>query len=228
MRSTVVESNSPQTKRKREDAGLDERQAKTAEVTETAHIRTSLERDVDDLKRDVRALKEAVVTNERFESFREELTARLEATEHRVRAEIAESRAHTDTRFASVRGQISELRTETRGEFRAARREIAELRTELRGEIAKLRTELRGEMAELQTELRGEMTELRTELRGEMTELRTEVRGDIEGLRLETTARFESLDSRLKLVVGLLCAGLTLYTGTTVSLMLLLFRSMVG
>ncbi len=195
MRSTVVESNSPQTKRKREDAGLDQRQAKTAEVTETAHIRTSLERDVDDLKRDVRALKEAVVTNERFESFREELTARLETTEQRIRAEITEFRAQTDARFASVHGTMSELRAETRGEFKVVRREMAGLRTELRGELA---------------------------------ELRTEVRGDIEGLRLETNARFESLDSRLKLVVGLLCAGLTLYTGTTVSLMLLLFRSMVG
>ena len=105
----------------------------------------------------------------------------------------------TEDRFVSFRDEI------------VARSEASEER--VKGEIATLR----GEIATL----RGEIENLRTEFHGEIENLRTELRGEIEKLGAVMEARF-------KLIVWLLGAGLTLYTGTTISLMVFLFRSVAA
>ena len=112
----------------------------------------------------------------------------------------------TEDRFVSFRDEI------------VARSEASEER--VKGDIATLRGEiatLRGEIATL----RGEIENLRTEFHGEIENLRTELRGEIEKLGAVMEARF-------KLIVWLLGAGLTLYTGTTISLMVFLFRSVAA
>lgn len=54
------------------------------------------------------------------------------------------------------------------------------------------------------------------------------VMDEIAALRAEMVAGHTSLEARLKLIVWLMGAGLTLYTGTTISLMVLLFQSVVA
>ena len=178
MRRAAVESGpaSANWKLRLKESGFDDEQAQAVlEVTGAGEDRRELADDVAELSQGVAALKlRATATEDRFDSFRDEIVARIEAAEERVKAEIAT------------------LGTELRGENR-------ELRTELRGEIANVRTELHGEIANLRTELRGEIAKL----------------GAV-------------MDARFKLIVWLLGAGLTLYTGTTISLMILLFRSVAA
>ena len=57
---------------------------------------------------------------------------------------------------------------------------------------------------------------------------RDEMNARFEGFRGEVNARFDGLDGRLRLILSFMGAGLTLYTGTTVSLMILLFRDLVS
>ncbi|MXW01237.1 MAG: hypothetical protein F4X59_06800 [Holophagales bacterium] len=106
-----------------------------------------------------------------------------------------------------------------------ARLEASEER--VKSEIAGVRSE----MALLRTDLHGEIADVRGEgatLRGEVAELRTELRVGLDGLKGEWNARFESLEKRMVLIVWLMGVGLTLYTGTTVSLMVLLFRNVAA
>ena len=165
MRRLAVQSASTNWKLRLKESGFDDEQAQAVlDVTGAGEEPREVVDDVAELGQDVAALKlRATATEDRFESFRDEIVARIEASEERLKGEIAELRIVT-------RSGIEKLRAETRGE-------IAELRTELRGEIEKL--------------------------------------GAV-------------MDARFKLIVWLLGAGLTLYTGTTISLMVLLFRSIAA
>lgn len=178
MRRTAVESGAASTKWKLrlKESGFDDEQAQAVlDVTGADKDRREAAADMAELGQEVTALKlRAAATEDRFDSFRDEIVARIEASEERVKAEIAT------------------------------------LGTELRGENANLRTELQGGIAGLRTELRGENENLRTELRGEIAKLSA------------------VMEARFKLIVWLLGAGLTLYTGTTISLMVLLFRSVAA
>ena len=200
MRRTAVECEAASTnwKLRLKESGFDDEQAQAVlEVTGAGEERREGADDVAELSQEVTALKlRATATEDRFDHFRDEIVARIEASEERVK------------------GEIATLGTELRGD-------IATLGTELRSENAKLRTELLGENEKLRTELLGENANLRTEVRGEIENLRIEVRGEIAKLGAVMEARF-------KLIVWLLGAGLTLYTGTTISLMVLLFRSVAA
>ncbi len=57
---------------------------------------------------------------------------------------------------------------------------------------------------------------------------RDEMNARFEGFRGEVNARFDGLDGRLRLILWFMGVGLTLYTGTTVSLMILLFRDLLS
>lgn len=111
-----------------------------------------------------------------------------------------------------VKSEIALLRTES-GAFR----------TEMRGEISLLRTEA----GAFRTEMRGEIAAVHTRIDG----LRDAVNARFDGVRDEMNARFErvdakfdGLDSRLKLILWFMGVGVTLYAGTTVSLVMILFR----
>ncbi len=227
MQSTVVESHMASTRRSLKESGFDDRQAQAlVEMIGTAAERRVLLADVAELKHDVAELKHDVaLLNERFDGLRGEIVARIEASEERVKNEIASVRSEAAAFRAEVQGDMVELRTETQGS-------IAELRAETQGSIAELRTEMQGSIAELRTEMQGSIAELRTEMRSSIAELRTEMRSSIAELRTETqrdiamlAGRIDGLDGRLKLVLWFMGIGLTLYTGTTISLMILLFRN---
>ena len=87
-------------------------------------------------------------------------------------------------------------------------------------------------------ELRGEITELRavtdTRFKAQSKEMDArfeaqskETNARFDGLREEMNARFGSVEARLRIFAWLIGVGLTLYTGTTVSLMVLLFRAVI-
>ena len=199
------------------EAGFDDRQAQAiASMTGGGASSRGLDGDVENLERDVETLKEASVRTDAFDGFREEVVARTEASEERVKGSVVELGGRMDREFTAVRGEVAELGVHTNGEFTAVRGEVTKLRAHMDGEF----TAVRGEIAELRahmdggfTAVRGEIAELRARMDGEFKAVRTEIRG---------------IESRLKLVIGFLGAGLTLYAGTTVSLMILLFRTTAG
>ncbi len=104
-----------------------------------------------------------------------------------------------------------------RGEFKAFRGEIV-ARLEASEERVK------NEIAELRTDMQSGITELRAETQSDIAELRTEMRSGFAAVH----GRIDSLEERLKLMLWFLGIGLTLYTGTTISLMVLLFRNVLS
>lgn len=79
---------------------------------------------------------------------------------------------------------------------------------------------VKGEIAAVHTRIDG----LRDEVNARFAGLRNEVNARFDGVRDDMNARFAGVDRQLKVVMWFLGAGLTLYAGTTVSLVLLLFR----
>ncbi len=131
--------------------------------------------------------------------------------------------------------------TSTSGEWLTLRTDLAELRrdvTVLKQDVAVLKQQtaslnerfdsFRDEVAARIEASEGRVKNEIASVRGEIATLCTEIRGHVEALRLEAKATAKGQDDRTKLIVWLLGAGLTLYTGTVVSLMFLLFRSVVA
>ena len=115
--------------------------------------------------------------------------------------------------------QVQALVDVTGAERRALSADMAGLKASeerVKGEIALLRAEAGAS----RTEIRGELTAVHTRIDG----FRDEVNARFDGFRDEMNARFAGVDRQLKVVMWFLGVGLTLYTGTTVSLMILLFR----
>ena len=111
-----------------------------------------------------------------------------------------------------------------KGEIGQVRTEIALLRTEVRGEIAGVHTRIDG--------LRDEMNARFEKVDVRFDGVRDEMNARFDGARDEMNARFERVDakfdgfdSRLKLIVWFVGVGVTLYVGTTVSLVMILFRN---
>ena len=176
MRPTAIQSESAPATQELTDAGSDEEKAQ-AMLEVTGSGERSLEGDVAELKEAVTVLQQQTVALDgRFDGFRDEIVARLEASEERVKGEIAAFRSEVDGRFAGIDSKFASIDSKF---------EIVDIR------------------------FKAVMNEFAA-LRGEMT-----------------TAN-ESLEARLRLIVWLMGAGLTLYTGTTISLMVLLFRSVVA
>lgn len=122
--------------------------------------------------------------------------------------------------------QVQALVDVTGAERRALSADMAGLKASeerVKSEIALLRTE----SGAFRTEMRGELAAVHTRIDG----LRNEVNARFDGVRDEMNARFErvdakfdGLDSRLKLILWFMGVGVTLYAGTTVSLVMILFR----
>ena len=116
--------------------------------------------------------------------------------------------------------------------------EIALLRTEVRGEIAGVHTRIDG----LRDEVNARFDGVRDEMNARFDGVRDEMNARFDGVQDEMNARFERVDARfdgvkdemnarfagvdrqLKVTLWFLGVGLTLYAGTTVSLMMILLR----
>ncbi len=124
--------------------------------------------------------------------------------------------------------------TGTGSEQLALRTDLAELKQDvavLKQQAASLNERFDSFRDEVAARIEASEGRVKSEIasvRGEIATLCTEIRGHVEALRLEAKATARGQDDRTKLIVWLLGAGLTLYTGTVVSLMFLLFRSVVA
>ena len=87
----------------------------------------------------------------------------------------------------------------------------------LRADSGAFRTEMRGEIAGVHTRIDG----LRAEMNARFAGVRDEMNARFE----RVDAKFDGLDSRLKLIVWFVGVGVTVYVGTTVSLVMILFRN---
>ena len=121
----------------------------------------------------------------------------------------------TDERSADAvtRGELAELRTEMRSGFAT-----------IHGRTDGLRDETNARFEGLREEMNDRFEGLREEMNARCEGLYGRMNATFDGLRDEMNARFEGLEGRLKLMLWFMGVGLTLYTGTTVSLMILLFR----
>ena len=116
--------------------------------------------------------------------------------------------------------QVQALVDVTGADRRALSADMAGLKASgerVKSEIALLRTEVRSEIAGVHTRIDG--------LRDEMNARFEKVDVRFDGFRDEMNARFDGFDSRLKLVVWFVGVGVTVYVGTTVSLVMILFRN---
>lgn len=201
------------------------------EVTGNDSRQRSLEGDVAELKQAVSVLQQQTVALDgRFVGFRDETVARLEASEERVKGEIAAFRHEVQGEFASFRSDVQNefaaVRSEAQQEFAAVRSEARTESAAFRAEFARIDrnfARIDGKFARIDGKF------ARIDGKFEAIDGRFEgVLSAIEGLRGEMQAGTKSLEARFRLVVWLMGAGLTLYTGTTVSLMVLFFRSFVA
>ncbi len=123
----------------------------------------------------------------------------------------------------------------------AERRELKADVTTLKADVAVLKTdvtELKHGLANFRTETRGEFARLDTRvdsLRDEMNARFGGVDARFKGLEDRMDARFDGVDarfdgmeSRMKLMLWIMGIGATVYTGTTVSLIFLLYRVVVA
>jgi len=142
-------------------------------------------------------------------------------------AELKRDVASLNERFDDLRDEFVSFRAEMREDRAAFRAEMREdraaFRAEMQGQLVAFRAEMQGQIAELRTETQGQIAELRTETQGRIAELRTEMRTEF----AKVHGRIDGLEGQLKLMLWFMGIGLTLYTGTTISLMILLFRSML-
>lgn len=154
------------------------------------------------LEGDVAALKEAV-------TVLQQQTAVVDGRFDGFREEIV---ARLEASEERVKGEIATFRSEVRGEFAAVRAESQAEFAAVRNEFARVDSKFAG------IDSKFEVVDDRFKA----------VMDEIAALRAEMVAGHTSLEARLKLIVWLMGAGLTLYTGTTISLMVLLFQSVVA
>ncbi len=177
-------------------------------------------------RRPKRRLREAALDDEQVQSPVTDAGNRALAIEADV-ADLTKDVAVLKRQADSLNERFDSFRDEIVARLDASeeriKSQVQELRSELRGEIAELRSELRGEIAGVRSEVRGEIAELRNGI----AELRAVTDARFDGLREEMNARFESVEARLRIFAWLIGIGLTLYTATTVSLMVLLFRAVL-
>lgn len=126
--------------------------------------------------------------------------------------------------------QVQALVDVTGAERRALSADMAGLKASeerVKGEIVAVHTRIDG----LRDEVNARFAGLRNEVNARFDRVearfdgaRDEMNAKFDGARDDMNARFAGVDRQLKVVMWFLGAGLTLYAGTTVSLVLLLFR----
>ncbi len=125
---------------------------------------------------------------------------------------------------AAVHSAVDGLRSEFSTRFDGARDEVnarfAGARDEVNARFEGVNARFDGVNARFDS--------ARDEFNARFDGARDEMNARFEGFRGEVNARFDGLDGRLRLILWFMGVGLTLYTGTTVSLMILLFRDLLS
>ena len=114
-----------------------------------------------------------------------------------------------------------------KSEIALLRADSGAFRTEMRGEIAGVHTRIDGLRDEVNARFDGVRDEMNARFDGVREEMNARferVDARFDGVREEMNARFAGVDRQLKVVMWFLGVGLTLYAGTTVSLVMILFR----
>ena len=146
----------------------------------------------------------------------------------------ATRRSLTEAGFDDRQAQTLVDVTGTAAQQRTLQADVAGLKNEvalrnervdgLRGEFKAFRGEIVARLEASEERVKNEIGELRAETQNDIAELRTEMRSGFAAVH----GRIDSLEERLKLMLWFLGIGLTLYTGTTISLMVLLFRNVLS
>ena len=153
----------------------------------------------------------------------EQVQALVDVTGAERRA-LGADMAGLKTSVERVKSEIALLGTESGG-----------FRTEMRSEIAGVHTRIDGFRDEVNARFDGVRDEMNARfervdarfdgVRDEMNARFERVDARFDGVQNEMNARFAGVDRQLKVVLWFLGVGLTLYTGTTVSLVMILFRN---
>ena len=101
---------------------------------------------------------------------------------------------------------------------------------EVKQDVVNLRTEMRGGFARLDARvdgLRDEMTARFKGLEGRVDARFESMDAKFDGLEGRVDARFDGMEGRMKLMLWMMGSGLTFYVGTTVALLVLLYRSLL-
>ena len=124
--------------------------------------------------------------------------------------------------LVDLSGTVAERR-ELKADVTTLKADVTTLKADvvdLQQGLATFRTETRGEFARLDARLDGLRDEMNARFRG----LRDEMNARFGGM----DARFDGMESRMKLMLWIMGIGATVYTGTTVSLIVLLYRVVVA
>ena len=116
--------------------------------------------------------------------------------------------------------------TGTAAERRALKADVVELKQN----VVNLRTEMQGGFARLDARvdgLRDEMTARFEGLEGRMDARFEGMDAKFDGLEGRMDARFEGMEGRMKFMMWMMGTSLTFYMGTTVALVVLLYRSLL-
>ena len=110
------------------------------------------------------------------------------------------------------------------------KQDVVNLRTEMRGGFARLDARVDGLRDEMTARFKG--LEGRVDAKFEGLEGRVDARFEsmdakFDGLEGRVDARFDGMEGRMKLMLWMMGSGLTFYVGTTVALLVLLYRSLL-
>ena len=137
--------------------------------------------------------------------------------------------------LVEVTGADRAFRIEMQREVAAVHSAVDGLRSEFSTRFDRARDEVNARFAGVNARFDSARDEFNARFDGARDEMnarfdgaRDEMNARFEGFRGEVNARFDGLDGRLRLILWFMGVGLTLYTGTTVSLMILLFRDLLS
>ena len=136
--------------------------------------------------------------------------AGLKASVERVKSEIA-----------LLRTESGSFRNEMRSEIAAVHTRIDGLRDEVGARFARVDARFDGVRDEMNARVDG----VREEMNARFDGVREEMNARFDRIDAKFDAKFDGLDSRLKLMLWFMGVGVTFYTATTVSLVMILFRN---
>ena len=143
--------------------------------------------------------------------------AGLKASEERVKSEIALLRADSGAFRTEMRGEIAGVHTRIDGVRDEVNARFDGVREEMNARFDGVREEMNAKFERVDARFDG----VREEMNARFVGARDEMNAKFE----RVDAKFDGLDSRLKLVVWFVGVGVTVYVGTTVSLVMILFRN---
>ena len=174
-----------------------------------------------------RRLKEAGFGDEQVQALVDVTGAERRALSADM-AGLKASGERVESEIALLRTESGAFRAEMRGEIAGVHARIDGLRDEVNARFDGVRDEMNAKFNGFRDEMNARFEKVDVRFAG----FRDEMNARFDGARDEMNARFErvdakfdGLDSRLKLIVWFVGVGVTVYVGTTVSLVMILFRN---